>query len=329
MLGVDQLAVDSAGHLFVLDATAGHLHKYGADGEHVGSLADADGEAVFLRQPAGPWPGGVAVGQDGNVYVAAAPHGMFGPFAREDAVKGAIARVSPALVVDTVFAIRGPEAVGGLFVWQEKLAAVLFRPRDALERTVGMTEEEVRTREQLLLLTYDGVPTKVFHPVDERRHGIPYWGEWFSTHAVVAGDDLLVVNSLYPVYRYGPGGELADTFGSASASFRQPSRPERGAFPTWGAPIFEWLSSFTTIDGIHVLADSLVVVVLEDRSADDPAVAEKFYRADVYDLQSGDVVARDVGLEGPVLHADSLLYVAWRPAGNGWHIGLVDLEESR
>ncbi len=77
------------------------------------------------------------------------------------------------------------------------------------------------------------------------------------------------------------------------------------------------------------MADSLVVVVLEDRNADELAAAQWSYRADVYDLRSGTPVARDVGLEGPVLHADTLLHVAWRPTGDGWHVGLFDLSEGR
>lgn len=152
-VGVDYLAVDSAGNLFVLDARAGRLHKYAAAGRHVGTLAGADGEPVFLRQPAGPWPGGVVVGRDGNVYVAAALHGMFDPELTENVLKGAVTRVSPALVVDTVFTIRGPETVSGLSAWPRELAVVLLRPRDAVERMLGLTEEDVLAREEVLLLT--------------------------------------------------------------------------------------------------------------------------------------------------------------------------------
>lgn len=329
VVGLDYLAADSAGNLFVLDARAGRLHKYTAAGRHVGALAGADGEPVFLRQPAGPGPGGVVVGRDGNVYVAAAPHGMFDRELTENLVKGAVTRVSPALVVDTVFTIRGPEAIGLKSAWRRELAVVLGRPRDAVERAFGLTEEEVLAREEVLLLTYDGVPTTVFHPADERRHGVPYWGGWFSTYTAVAGDELLVVSSLYPIHRYRPGGELVGTFGSASPSFRQPSEPEPRTFPTEDARYYEWRSTFTTIGGIHVVADSLVVVVLVDRNADEPAVAQWSYRADVYDLRSGSAVARDVDLEGPVLHADTLLYVAWQPTGDGWHVGLFDLSERR
>jgi len=326
VMSVSNVAPDSAGNLFVLDGMAGKLHKYTASGAYVGSAMDPDGESVF-RQPAGPIPVGVVVGGDGNVYVGGAPQSMFDSRLRENAVKAAIARVSPNLAIDTVFTIRGPESVG-LSGWRTELAVVLGRPRDGVERMLGLTEEEVLAREELLLMTYDGVLTTAFHPADERKHGIPYWGEWFTSYAVAAGDDLLVVSSLYPVYRYGPDGELVDTFGSASASFRQPSRPEPREFPTWDARKYEWLSSFTTIGGIHVVADSLVVVVLQDRNADEPAVAEWSYRADVFDLQSGEVVARDVGLEGPVVHADTLLYVTWRPTGDSWHIGFFDLDEN-
>ncbi len=164
VVGLDYLAADSVGNLFVLDASAGHLHKYTAAGRHVGTLAGADGEPVFLRQPAGPSPGGVVVGRDGNVYVAAAPHGMFDPELTENWVKGAVTRVSPALAVDTVFTIRGPEVVGGLSASPRELAVVLGRPRDAVERRFGLTEEEVLAREEVLLLTYDGVPTTAFIP---------------------------------------------------------------------------------------------------------------------------------------------------------------------
>ena len=76
-----------------------------------------------------------------------------------------------------------------------------------------------------------------------------------------------------------------------------------------------------------MLADSLVVVVLVDRSSDMSAAIERTYRADVFHLDSGEVVDRDVALEGDVLYADTLLYVAWRPTDEGWHIGLFDLLE--
>ena len=319
------LAVDAEGNLFVLDRVTRHLRKYSAAGGYLATVSGPDGEAVVFAQPAGHEPLAVTVGLDGNIYVGGAPHGRPSSraWARWDTV--AVTRVTPDLVADTIFSIGGTESLYGLYAWRDKLVVVLSRPWDELERSLGYAEEQVVAREELLLVTYDGMPAKAFHPEDERKHGVPYWREWFGTYAAAAGNDLLVVNSLYPVYRYGPEGELADTFGSASASFRQPSRPEQGAFPAWGA-LYEWLSSFTTIDGVHVVADSLVVVVLEDRSADEPAMAERSYRADVYDLRSGDVVARDVGLEGRVLHADTLLYVAWRPTGKGWHVGLFELE---
>lgn len=78
-----------------------------------------------------------------------------------------------------------------------------------------------------------------------------------------------------------------------------------------------------------MLADSLVVVSLIDRSGDTDGAIERRYRADVFNLHSGEAVARDVALEGQVLHADTLLYVAWRPTAEGWHIGLFDLMDNR
>lgn len=324
VMGVNDLAVDSTGHLFVLDAMAGRLHKYDTSGNYVASLSDTVGNAIFLRQPVGASPTGVAVGQDGNIYVTGAPRDMF-PNRLWDSV--AVSRISPDLAIDAVYRFGRTQSLVRLDVWRDKLVVALDRPRDLVERFLGYSDEHVKANEELLAMTYAGTPTMYFHPADERKHGVPYWGGWFGTFVAATDDELLVVNSLYPVHRYGPGGEAAGTFGDPSPSFRQPSRPEPRSFPTANAAYYEWRNSFTTIDGIHVLADSLVVVLLVDRDGDTHAAIEKRWRADVFKLNSGEVVARDVALEGDVLHADTLLYVAWRPTEEGWHIGLFDLRE--
>lgn len=321
------LAVDSTGNLFVLDSRAGHVHKYDASGRYISSLSDADGRPIFLRQPGGPPPAGLAIGRDGNVYVAGAPRDMFPNQLPDTAV---ISRLSPDLTVDAVYRFgrtmrfRGPE------VWRDKLVVVLYRPRDIMERFLGYSKEHVEADEELLAVTYDGTPTMYFHPADERKHDVPYWGGDGSRPS-----SWQEATSSWRRIRYTPyidtvqGGEEIGTFGDASPSFRHRSRPAPRSFPTADAAYFDWWTSFTTIGGIEVLADSLVVVSLIDRSGDTDGAIERRYRADVFNLHSGEAVAPDVALEGQVLHADILLYVAWRPTAEGWHIGLFDLMDNR
>ena len=157
---------------------------------------------------------------------------------------------------------------------------------------------------------------------------LPYWSGWFTTHAGPAGRELVAVNSLYPVHRYGSGGEHRGTLGGPSSSFRLPSQPERWAFggPDGRDNYDAWLKSFTTIAGIHALSDSLVVVVLEDLNPEESAFAESSYRADVFDLESGQVLGRDLPLPGRVVEADEVLYVAVRDPERGWRVELFDLE---
>lgn len=324
VMGVDYLAVDSTGHLFVLDGRLGNLHKYDASGRYRASLSDAEGRSLFLRQPSGAWPGGIAIGRDDNIYLTGAPHDMFPNQFPDTSV---VAKISPDFLVRDVFRVERIESLKGPYVWEDNLVIVLNRPRDSVERLLGYSETHVNVNEELLIMTYAGTEKMYFRPVDERKHDVPYWGGWLSTFLAPTGKHLLAVNALYPIHQYDSEGLLTDTFGSASPSFRQPSRPAPGSFLTADARYYEWRNSFTTIDGIHVLADSLVVVVLVDQNGDMHAAIERCYRADVFNLNSGEVVARDVALEGKVLHADTLLYVAWRPTAEGWHIGLFDLME--
>lgn len=323
MTRVNDLAVDSTGNLFVLDA-AGHLHKYDVFGNYVALLSDTAGKAVFLRQPAGILPDDVAVGRDGHIYVTGAPANLF---PRRLSDTAAVSRISPDLAIDAVYRIPRTETLTELVAWRDNLIVALARPGALLEEFLGYSEEQVKATEKLLAMSHSGTPTMYFHPADEREESVPYWGSWFVTHVAEAGDELLAVNSLYPIYRYDYEWFPIDTFGGASPSFRQPSRPALGSFPTAGPEYYEWRNSFTTIGGIHVLADSLVVVVLVDQIGNMPNEIERTYRADVFDLNSGKVVARDVALEGEVLHADTLLYMAWRPTDEGWHVGLFDLVE--
>lgn len=312
LLDLADLAVDADGYWFVLDGQTARLHKYDPSGTYVASVSGPDGAAVDLRQPSGTSPRGVTVGRDDHLYVAGAPAGSvaFDP-ARPTA---AVARISPDLAVDAVFAVEGAYFLTEVHAWDDRIATVLMRPE-------GPGNE-------VLVVGYDGTPESSFHPRDPRMEDVPYWSGWFTTHAAAAGDELAVVNSLYPVHRYGREGELAGTFGGPSPSFREPSRPELWAFagPEGRAEHDAWLKSFTTVSSIHVLSGSTVVVVLEDKNPEETAVAESSWRADVFALESGQAIARDLPLAGRVVEADSLLYVAARDPEHGWHIELLKLE---
>ena len=308
---VADLAVNADGQWFVLDGSTAHLHKYDPTGEYMASVSGPDGTAAALMQPSGTNPRSVIVGRDDHLYVTGAPESLpFDP-ARPTA---AVARIDRDLAVDTVFTVDDTYFLTAIHAWEERIAAVLMRPEGP--------GNEVR------VLQYDGTPESSFHPRDERMESVPYWWGWFMTHAAPAGDELAVVNSLYPVHRYERGGELKGTFGGPSPSFRQPSQPERWGFtgPDGRAKYDAWLRSFTTIRSIHVLSDSLVVVVLEDRNPEETAVADPSWRADLFDLASGRVLARDLPLPGKVVEADSLLYVAARNSEHLWQVHTFRVE---
>lgn len=315
LLAVDDLAVDLAGNLFVLDGKTGQIHKYGPNGDYLASVSGPDGEAAGFRQPSGTGAGSIAFGQDQHLYVA----GVVSETVAFDPANpaAAVARVSPDLTVDTLFTVEGPYFLVQLQAWEDKLVAVLMRPR-------GPGNE-------VAVYDYGGGAVASFHPRDERMDGVPYWSGWFMTHVAPAGDELVVANSLYPIHRYDADGASTGTFGGPSASFRLPSRPERFAFagPEGRAQHDEWLKSFTTIDGVHVLDDSLVVIVLKDLNDEETALPEPRYRADVFNLGSGRLVARDVSLDGRVVESDTLLYVATRNAEDGWQLGIFDLVVGR
>lgn len=315
LLGVEDLAVDVAGNLFVLDGKTGRVHKYGPDGGYLASVSDPDGEAAGFRQPSGSEARSIVLGQDQHIYVAGVVPGTV-EFERATPV-AAVTRISPDLAADTLFVVEGTFFLIQLSAWEDKLAAVLMRPR-------GPGNE-------VAAYDYGGGLVASFHPRDERMDGVPYWSGWFMTHVAPAGDELVVANSLYPLHRYGSDGTPTGTLGSPSATFRLPSHPERLAFagPEGRSRHDEWLKSFTTIDGVHVLDDSLVVVVLKDLNDEETALSEALYRADVFEVDSGRLVARDVPLGGRVVHADTLLYVAIQDAEEGWQLGVFDLEANR
>lgn len=315
LLGLADLAVDADGNLLVLDGGTARVNKYDASGAFLASATGSDGAPVALKQPSGTRPRSVVIGSDDHLYVTGAPQGSvaFAPASPA----AAVTRISPDLAVDTFFAVQGVYFLIELHAWDQKLAAVLMRP-------AGPGNE-------VAVFGYDGTPESSFHPRDPRMDSAPYWSGWFMTHAGVAGRELVAVNSLYPVHRYGFGGEDGGTFGGPSRSFRLPSEPELGAFggPEGRDDHDAWLKSFTTIAGIHVLSDSLAVVVLKDLNPDESAFAEANYRADVFDLESGQALGRDLPLPGKVVEADERLYVAVRDPQQGWRVEVFDLELDR
>ena len=314
LLGVEDLAVDVAGNLFVLDGKTGRVHKYGPDGKYLASVPGTDGEPAGFWQPSGAGAGSIAFGQDRHLYVTGTARRVAFDSGQPVA---AVARISPDLAVDTFFTVEGTYFLVQLRAWQDKLATVLMRPR-------GPGNE-------VAVYDYEGRSVATFHPRDERMEGVPYWTGWFTTHVAPAGDELVVANSLYPLHRYGSDGAPKGTFGSASASFRLPSHPELFAFagPEGRTRHDEWLKSFTTIDGVHVLDDSMVVVVLKDLNDRETALSEARYRADIFELGSGRLLARDLTLGGRVVAADTALYVATQDSEEGWRLEVLDLEANR
>lgn len=315
LLRLEDLAVDADGNLLVLDGGTARVHKYDASGMYLASVTGSDGGVVALEQPGGARPHSVVVGSDEHLYVTGAPPGSvaFDPASST----AAVTRISPDLAVDTFFIVQDVYLLSELHAWNQKLAAVLMRPAGP--------GNEVAT------FGYDGTPDLSFHPRDPRMDSLPYWSGWFTTQVGIAGRELVAVNSLYPAHRYGSAGEETGTFGAPSPSFRHPSQPERWAFggPEGRDNYDAWLKSFTTIAGLHVLSGSVAVVVLKDLNPDESAFAEASYRADVFDVESGQSLGRDLPLPGNVVEAGEMLYVAVRDPEQGWRVELFNLELDR
>lgn len=90
----------------------------------------------------------------------------------------------------------------------------------------------------------------------------PYWTSVFRRLGAMGGGRTFVATSLcYPIFVYDEAGHLQDSLGSPPPSWRQARRPKPGEFPPergndWNA----YLRSFTVLEALAVVADSVLVV---------------------------------------------------------------------
>lgn len=88
------LEVDARGRLYVLDAQAGQLRVFGADGAHVRSLGGQGAGPGELRQPLG-----MAMAPDGALWVVDPGNGRFTAFDTSGAVRTTVRRASGLAMV--------------------------------------------------------------------------------------------------------------------------------------------------------------------------------------------------------------------------------------
>lgn len=295
------LAVGPEGEIAVVDGSTGQVLLYGRDGSLEARYPQ--GRGARFEEPLD-----IAVGRDGSWYVAGAPSGSV-TSTRSDP-RGAITRLTHDLRIDTVLPIPGAYFTLWVEPIGDRIAAGVVRPRGP--------GDEVR------LVNEDGTPSASLHPQSEEVQTVPYWNAWYRTFGTPSAEGLTVANSLYPVAVYERTGEPVRQFGQAGPGLRMPSRPDSFQFAgPGGRHDYEaWVRSFTVIDGVTVLEDSLHLVQLKDLDGEVTAYARPEFRADLF-LPGQELPAfRITGLPGRIVHSDSLLYLLRRQdeAGGSWMV---------
>ncbi|HEX2210415.1 MAG TPA: hypothetical protein VHG93_22240, partial [Longimicrobium sp.] len=162
-----------------------------------------------------------------------------------------------------------------------------------------------------------------FHSWDPVLLANRYWRNVAVDHVAGTVDGLLVAGSMqYPLWRYSADGAKRTPLGTPPPSWHEPTPMRPG--PADLRTTARWLRSFTVIAGVHALADGTVVVAhgrYNPRS--DRRMTEIFrihpYAVDVYG-PGGRKLAEDVALPGPVLYADSLLYLQTAQPPDAWTV---------
>jgi len=155
----------------------------------------------------------------------------------------------------------------------------------------------------------------------------PYWGSvaWFF--ATTSPAHAYVASSLvYPIRVLDHEGSVQAEISEPPASFQPVPRLEPGALGAAAvggsrSPLVDWLDSFTVIAGLHVLQDSLLVVVRGRLASRPPEMFRMIQeRFDLYDVERNHRVAEDVVLpEGwRILGSDAYLYVEVDGPPNPW-----------
>jgi hypothetical protein len=152
----------------------------------------------------------------------------------------------------------------------------------------------------------------------------PYWAT-FADVLLAATDESLAVGTalLYPL-SWLTDGTPAGMFGAPPPSWRHIPAVERGAFAAgpMGPRFEEWISSFTVIGGLYLVADRHIAVVHSRLVSHPLSPAEKEdYALDVYDLD-GTKLLEDVALpdDARVIAGGHHLYVVVSQPPQPWKL---------
>lgn len=294
------LAIGPRGTVVVPDAQAHQVRLY----DDRGNL-----QRTLGRQGEGPGeyenPVDAAFDGDGYLYVSDGPNQR-------------VTRYTPAFRYDTIIPVTDAMYLYPLVGLHEGFVAVRIRtPREGHE---GM----------LALYDRDGVERVSVHEANPDLYTVPYWfsalGRSNSGFRLARSSSRIYTgNALtYPVVSYEIGTWARDSIGRPPRSWSQASRPERGAFASGPAAFqnFEsWLRSFTTIDRLEVVRDSLLLVSHRELDPEVMDYQEPSYTLDIYTL-SGTKLVQEIDLPGQLLHADSLVYIATERPPGPWRVGI-------
>jgi hypothetical protein len=287
--GIRSLAVAPGGELLVLDRHSAQVRLYSREGRLLRSVGRyGEGPGEFSS------PLGAAYGVSGELFVVDASR--------------RVTRLAPDLALDTTFLMADTE----------------FSPQVARvgERLLLSRVETRIAGNELTFYDRDGEWLGSFHPLDPRVYTVPYWNAWYRPFVAAGRDGIYVVsNMFYPIHRYTPDGEPVERFGTPPASWVEASRPKPGEFAGAGARqrYERWLRTFTSVSGLFLHRDSLLLVEHQRLDPSQMAYRQPSYRVDVY-APGGAKLLEDVALPGPILAAGDEIYLLVDEPPNPWTI---------
>ncbi len=301
---VSQVVLDSS-----VVATMGRIRAFLPLADQL-LVADGMTERVLAFAPDGSFKGAIGRHGDGPGEFRS-PHSLLeapdGTILVADATPR-LTRFSPTLEVLGVYRVDVPVIVGGLALIRDDV--VLFQwARDVEGDNFVLWDPE------------RGLGAS-FDPRSQLVLSVPYWNAAWTTLLAVGPRQLFVAdNMVYPLRRYTIDRELIDSVGSAPPSWRQATKPDYGEFATLEGQrrAWEWLRSFTVIDGLHTLGEDWLIVSHRERI--NQYRTDDIIRADVYRVD-GQVrkVWEDIRLPGPVLRGGDCAWVVVAQPPDPWTV---------
>jgi hypothetical protein len=288
--------VSPDGRIVIPGRQQSQVRIYAADGRLLRSLGRrGEGPGEFKR------PQSAAFAHDGRIFVVD--------------VSQRLTRFAPSLELDTILRLQDTEFGGDVQAAGDTLVVGLVHP--------------LRPGHEFAFYSFDGEWLGGFHDQNPLVR-VPYWvGPWVEYLAVGRRFMYVAESMVYPLYRYSRDGTAADTFGAPPPSWIQASKPQPGQF--MGASAMQryerWLRTFTTIAGIFLYRDSLLLVQHEKLDPDVRAYREATYRIDIYDVASEPVTKlyEDIPVPGRILEGGDHIYVLVATPPPGWAIGKYEL----